>query len=210
MSRMKIRAIVRECAGFAALGVVGLAGCSHSGVPGATPPGSAMAPSAASEAPRVSSQAPEVAGQAPVAAVPEVHVNQDCLILQDNLDGVRGMSVPGGQMLPGGGESDPVVCHLESKLTSNHVQSTVVNGIVQQSVVVVQQQQYLLQNQFSQPVVFVVEHAVPDGWRVNSFPLPSAIIGKTAIFKVVVQPGQVAGLHVSEQHLIPLAPPAGG
>jgi hypothetical protein len=161
-----------------------------------------MAPSAASET-------PEAAGGA-VASVPEVHVNQDCLILQDTLDGVQGISVPGGQMLPTGGESDPVVCHLESKLTSNHVQSTVVNGAGQRSVVVVQQQQYRLQNQFAQPVVFVVEHSVPDGWTVDSVPPPTSMIGKTAIFKVVVQPGQVERLQVAEQHLIPLAPPAGG
>ncbi len=198
---MKGRAIVREWIGYMALGTVGLAGCSHPGPPAAAPPPSAMAPSAASE----TAPAPSPA----VAAVPEVHVNQDCLILQDDLDGVRGMSVPGGQMLPSGGESDPVVCHLESKLTSNHVQSTVVHGTVQRSVVVVQQQQYLLQNQFAQPVVFVVEHAVPQGWVINSVPPPTAMLGETAIFKVVVQPGQFARLHVAEQHQIPLAPPAG-
>lgn len=112
-------------------------------------------------------------------------------------------------MLPSGGESDPVVCHLESKFTSNHVQSTVVHGTVQRSVVVVQQQQYLLQNQFAQPVVFVVEHAVPQGWVINSVPPPTAMLGETAIFKVVVQPGQFARLQVAEQHQIPLAPPAG-
>jgi hypothetical protein len=157
----------------------------------------------------VAGETAEAPGAA-VASVPEVHVNQDCLILQDNLDGVQGISVPGGQMLPNGGESDPVVCHLESKLTSNHVQSSVVNGTIQRSVVVVQQQQYLLQNQFAQPVVFVVEHAVPDGWTVDSVPPPTSMVGKIAIFKVVVQPGQITRLQVAEQHLIPLAPPAGG
>ena len=113
-------------------------------------------------------------------------------------------------MLPSGEELDPVVCHLESKLTSNHVQSTLVNGTVQHSVVVVQQQQYLLQNPIAQPVVFVVEHSVPDGWTIDSVPQPTAMEGKIAIFKLVVQPGQTERLQVAEQHLIPLAPPAGG
>jgi hypothetical protein len=161
-----------------------------------------MAPSAVGETP----EAP--GGTA--ASVPEVHVNQDCLILRDNLDGVQGISVPGGQTLPSGEEVDPVVCHLESKLTSNHVQSTLVNGTIQRSVVVVQQQQYLLQNPFAQPVVFVVEHSVPDGWTVDSVPQPTAMEGKIATFKLVVQPGQTERLQVAEQHLIPLAPPAGG
>ncbi|MGC9198608.1 MAG: hypothetical protein ACP5E5_06665 [Acidobacteriaceae bacterium] len=198
---MKCRAMARGWVGFVALGMAGLAGCSHPGPPAASAPSSAMAPSVGSEEP---------GGRMPAAAaVAEVHVNQDCLLLQDTVDGIRGMSVPGGQMLRGGGESDPVVCRLESKLSSNHVQRSVVQGTVQSSVMVVQQQQYLLQNPFAEPVVFVVEHAVPEGWVVDSVPRPTAMEGHTAIFKVVVQPGQFARLHVAEEHSIMLAPPTG-
>ena len=136
--------------------------------------------------------------------VREIHVNQDCLILQDVVDGVRGVTVPGAQGVSGG-ETDAAVCHLESKLSSNHVKGEVVNGAVQRSVVVVNEQQYLLQDEFQQPVVFVVEEPVPDGWVVNSVPLPTKMEGKVAMFRVTAQPGQVVKLHVAEQHVIPLA-----
>jgi hypothetical protein len=97
------------------------------------------------------------------------------------------------------------VCHLESKLTSNSVKGAVVNGAVQRSVVVVKEQEYLLQDEFQTPVVFVVEQAVPDGWAVNSDPQPTKVEGKVALFRVSAQPGQVVRLHVGEQHTIPLA-----
>ena len=102
-------------------------------------------------------------------------------------------------------QTDAAVCHLESQLTSNHVKGEVVNGAVQRSVVVVKEQEYLLQDEFQTPVVFVVEQAVPDGWKVDSDPQPNAVEGKVALFRVTVQPGQVARLHVGEQHTIPLA-----
>jgi hypothetical protein len=85
------------------------------------------------------------------------------------------------------------------------VKGEVVNGAVQRSVVVVNEQQYLLQDEFQTPVVFVVEHPVPDGWAVDSVPLPTKMEGKVALFRVTAQPGQVVTLHVGEEHVIPLA-----
>jgi hypothetical protein len=158
--------------------------------------------------------APEEGGMAgnsgTVSGVREIHVNQDCVILQDVVDGVQGMTVPGAQVAEGadvgeGGQVDSAVCHLESQLTSNHVKGTVVNGAVQRSVVVVKEQEYLLQDEFPQPVVFVVEQQVPDGWTVDSDPQPTKMIGHTAVFKVAAQPGQIVRLHVGEAHTIPLA-----
>jgi hypothetical protein len=182
----------RMLVGLGLMGVVGLVGCGHSGVQQQQQPVAAMAPEAGGT----------------VAGVREIHVNQDCLILQDRVDGVLGVSVPGAQAVAGG-ETDDAVCHLESKLTSNHVKGEVVNGAVQRSVVVVNEQEYLLQDEFQQPVVFVVEHLVPDGWAVDSDPQPTKMEGKVALFRVTAQPGQIVRLHVGEQHMIPLASPAG-
>jgi hypothetical protein len=178
--------------GLAGLGLmvgVGLAGCGHSGVPQQQPAGA---------------MAPEMGESGADGGVREIHVNQDCLILQDVVDGVRGVMVPGAQAVSGG-ETDLAVCHLESKLSSNHVKGEVVHGAVQRSVVVVNEQEYLLQNEFQQPVVFVVEQPVADGWTVNSAPGPTKMEGKVAMFRVTAQPGQIVRLHVGEQHVIPLA-----
>lgn len=196
---MSTKVIARGWVGLGLMGVLGLVGCGHSGAPvQQSAPGAAMAPE---------TTGPVTSGTA--MGVMEIHVNQDCLILQDRVDGVQGMSVPGAQAVTGG-ETDSAVCHLESKLTSNHVKGTVVNGAVQRSVVVVKEQEYLLQNELQQPVVFVVEHAVPDGWKVDSDPAPQRMVGKMAVFKVSAQPGQIVRLHVGEEHLIPLASPGGG
>jgi hypothetical protein len=178
--------------GVGLMGFVAMVGCGHEGAPAASQPAAAMAP---------------------IVEVMEIHVNQDCLILQDQVDGVMGVRVPGataagGQTASGqatGGQTDTAVCHLESQLTSNHVKGEVVNGAVQRSVVVVKEQEYLLQDEFETPVVFVVEQAVPDGWMVDSDPQPTKVEGKVALFRVTVQPGQIARLHVGEQHTIPLA-----
>jgi hypothetical protein len=187
MLRMTMKTVVRGWIGVGLMGLVGLVGCGHEGAPAAGQPASAMAPEAGA-----------------VAAVREIHVNQDCLILQDQVDGVTGMTVVGATPVAGGG-TDPAVCHLESKLTSNHVKGEVVNGAVQRSVVVVKEQEYLLQDEYQTPVVFVVEHPVPEGWTVDSDPQPTEMEGKVALFKETVQPGQIVRLHVGEQHTIPLA-----
>jgi hypothetical protein len=172
-------------------------GCSHSGAPVQQQPTSAMAPEASTTSDNPS-----------LASVREIHVNQDCIILQDRLDGIQGITVPGSQPIQGG-ERDSAVCHLESQFTSNHVKGTVVNGAVQRSVVVIKEQEYLLQNEFQTPVVFLVEQLVPDGWKIDSDPAPTSMAGKIALFKVSAQPGQIVRLHVGEAHEIPLASPNG-
>jgi hypothetical protein len=195
MLRMNVRGL-RMLAGWGMLGVVGLVGvvgCGHSEGAAAAQAASAMAPEAGGE-----SESGAVAG------VREIHVNQDCLILQDQVDGVMGVSVPGAAAA-GAGQANPGVCHLESQLTSNSVKGAVVNGAVQRSVVVVKEQKYMLRDEFQEPVVFVVEQAVPDGWTVSSDPQPTKVEGKVALFRVAAQPGQVVSLHVGEQHTIPLA-----
>ncbi len=177
----------RKLIGLGLISSMGLAGCAHSGAPIASQSASTMAPATHT-----------------VLAVREIHVNQDCLILQDRVDGVVGISVPGTQAVAGG-ERDPAVCHLESQLTSNHVKGEVVNGAVQRSVVVVKEQEYLMQNEFQTPVVFVVEQLVPDGWKIDSVPGPDKMQGKVALFRAAAAPGQIVRLHVGEAHEIALA-----
>jgi len=169
------------------VGVAGMVGCGHSGAPVASQSPSAMAP--AKDA---------------VATVQEIHVNQDCVILQDRVDGVVGISLPGTHPVADG-EKDSAVCHLESQLTSNHVKGEVVNGAVQRSVVVVKEQEYLLQNELQTPVVFVVEQPVEDGWKIDSVPAPDKMEGKVALFRAAAAPGQIVRLHVGEAHEIALA-----
>jgi hypothetical protein len=169
------------------VGVAGMVGCGHSGAPVASQSPSAMAP--ATDA---------------VATVQEIHVNQDCVILQDRVDGVVGISLPGTHPVADG-EKDSAVCHLESQLTSNHVKGEVVNGAVQRSVVVVKEQEYLLQNELQTPVVFVVEQPVAEGWKIDSVPAPDKMEGNVALFRAAAAPGQIVRLHVGEAHEIALA-----
>jgi hypothetical protein len=138
------------------------------------------------------------------AGLKEIHVDQSCHILQDTVDGVRGERVPGAEGTPGG-QVDSAVCHLEGVFRSSHVKETVVGGVAQRSVVVVAEQEYLLQDVLQEPVAFVVEQEVAEGWKVDSDPQPTERVGGTAVFRVVAQPGQMVRLHVGEEHTIPLA-----
>ncbi|HSY37828.1 MAG TPA: hypothetical protein VK814_18885 [Acidobacteriaceae bacterium] len=173
------------------LSLVGLAGCRHTDV---------------RESLAMATTAPDFQ---------EIHVNKDCLILQDQVDGVVGASVPGAKPVGGGApgasgqravaQLDSTTCHLDSQLTANRVKGEVVNGAVQRSVVVVNEKDYLLQNGFERPVVFVVEQPVPEGWQIASVPGPDKMLGNVALFKAVALPGQMVRLHAGQQHTITLA-----
>lgn len=171
------------------LGLVSLTGCRHSGV-----------------------------RETMVAMAPdfqEIHVNKDCLILQDQVDGVTGVTVPGALPVGGGApgatgqraaaQLDLAVCHLESQFTANRVKGEVVNGAVQRSVVVVKEKAYLMKNEFERPVVFVVEQPVPEGWEIAAEPGPDKMEGNVALFRAVALPGQMVRLSAGEQHTIQLA-----
>jgi len=145
----------------------------------------------------------------------EIHVNQDCLILQDQVDGVTGVSVPGAKPVGGGANGaggersvaqlDLGVCHLDSQVTANQVKGELVNGAVQRSVVVMKEKDYLMKNQFDRAVVFVVEQPVPEGWQIATEPGPDKMVGNVALYKAVALPGQMVRLHAGEQHTIQLA-----
>lgn len=53
---------------------------------------------------------------------------------------------------------------------------------------------YLLQNVTAEPVIFVVEQLVSEGWQVDSDPQPTEMVGATALFRVHAQPGETVRL----------------
>lgn len=190
---MKTKTVGTNWVGAGVLGLVslfGLVGCRHSGVR-------------------------DTLAMATAPDFQEIHVNQDCLILQDQVDGVVGVSVPGALPVGGGANGaggqrsvaqlDLGVCHLDSQVTANRVKGELVNGAVQRSVVVMKEKDYLMKNQFERPVVFVVEQPVPAGWEIATEPGPDKMVGNVALYKAVALPGQMVRLHAGEQHTIQLA-----
>jgi hypothetical protein len=101
--------------------------------------------------------------------------------------------------------NDHVICHLESVFTSHHVEETLRDGIRLRSRVTIQEQEYLLQNVSSASVTFVVEHVLPDDWKVDSDPQPVKVVDNTAFFRVNAEPGQIVRLHMGERHAVPAA-----
>ena len=87
--------------------------------------------------------------------------------------------------------NDRAICHLESVLTSHHVEEALRDGVRLRSKVTVEEQEYLLQNVTYEPVRFVVEHALPDDWKVDSDPQPVKVVDNTAFFRVNAEPGQI-------------------
>lgn len=123
------------------------------------------------------------------ATLKEVHVDQSCHVLQDQIHGVTGLNL----------RTDGAICHLESVHTSQHVEESAANGM-KRRLVTVSEQEYLLQNVTAKPVVFVVEQAVAKDWQIDSDPPPAEMIGSKALFRVEAQPGQIVRLHVGQRH----------
>lgn len=92
---------------------------------------------------------------------------------------------------------DDAICHLESVLSSHHIEEKISDdGERSHFFVRVAEQEYVVQNPTDKPAVFIVRHDVPTNWTVDSDPQPSAIDGSTAVFRVNAEPGQRVRLHV--------------
>jgi hypothetical protein len=154
--------------------------------------------SASARQPALQLASGSVAPAVVIASLKEIHVDQGCHILQDQVSGGKGIA---GLSL----RTDPVVCHLESVNTSNHIEETIRDGVTQRNAVTISEQEYLLQNVTAQPVIFVIEHLVPKGWQVDSDPQPTEMSGSTAVFRVNAEPSQIVRLHVGERHATPIA-----
>ena len=80
-----------------------------------------------------------------------------------------------------------------------HMEESVQDKELYRSRVTINEQEYVLQNISDEPVVFVVEQNVPNGWQVDSDPQPGELIpasvgdrklDKVAVFRVHADPGQ--------------------
>lgn len=101
---------------------------------------------------------------------------------------------------------DEAICHLESVLSSHHIEEKINDGERSRFLVRVAEQEYLLLNPTDKPAVFTVRHDVPEGWTVDSDPQPTSMDGSTAVFKVNAEPGQRVRLHVGVRRSFSIEP----
>jgi hypothetical protein len=148
-----------------------------------------------------------VAPQAPSTAPPareqyfsfnEIHIDQDCRILPDPAH-----LPPGKKAKP---YADLTICHLEHVFESQHMEERIDGNELLRYKVDIHEHEFVLEDISQDPVTFVVEQRVPSNWTVDSDPQPKQMIGQTAFFPVVVQPGQIVRLHVGMRHESPMRP----
>jgi hypothetical protein len=101
---------------------------------------------------------------------------------------------------------DEAICHLESVLSSHHIEEKIAEGERSRFFVRVDEQEYVLQNPTDEPALFTVRHNVPENWTVDSDPSPSSMDGSTAVFLVNAEPGQRVRLHVGMHRSTPIEP----
>jgi hypothetical protein len=128
----------------------------------------------------------------------EIHVDRKCQILRDESDALSGLTEDELR-------NDHAICHLESRHTSHHIEESLRDGAMLRSQVTVVEQEYLLQNVTAEPVIFVVEHVLPEGYTVDSDPQPVKVVDDKAFFRVNAAPGQIVRMHVGEHHADPVA-----
>ena len=109
-----------------------------------------------------------------------IQPESDPLVLGDHIDPFR----------------DDAICHLESVLSSHHIEEKIRDGERSRFFVRVAEQEYVVQNPTDRPAVFIVRHEVPEYWAVDSDPQPSSMDGSTAVFRLNAEPGQRVRLHV--------------
>jgi hypothetical protein len=109
-----------------------------------------------------------------------IEPESDPLVLGEHIDAFR----------------DDAICHLESVLSSQHIEEKITDGQRSHFTVRVAEQEYVVQNPTDKPTVFIVHHEVPKNWIVDSDPQPSSMDGSTAVFRLNAEPGQRVRLHV--------------
>lgn len=109
-----------------------------------------------------------------------IQPESDPLVLGDHVDAFR----------------DDAICHLESVLSSQHIEEKITQSQRSHFFVRVAEQEYVVQNPTDKPTVFIVRHDVPESWIVDSDPQPSSVDGSTAVFRLLAEPGQRVRLHV--------------
>ncbi len=100
---------------------------------------------------------------------------------------------------------DDAICHLESVLSSHHIEEKITEGERSSFFVRVAEQEYVVQNPTDKPTLFIVRHDVPQDWKVDSEPQPSSMDGATAVFRLNADPGQRVRLHVGAHRSYPIS-----
>jgi len=117
-----------------------------------------------------------------------IELESDPLVLSNHVDAFR----------------DDAICHLESVLSSQHIEEKITEGQRSHFTVQVAEQEYVVQNPTDKPAVFIVRRQVPKNWIVDADPQPSSVDGSTAVFRLNAEPGQRVrlnvGMHRSKQH----------
>ncbi len=131
--------------------------------------------------------------QAGAPALDEIHVDQFCRVL------TPGRPTAANPNPIARYRHNSIICHHESILASSHWEQIIQNGVPKNIHVTVREREFLLQNVTGEPVTFVVEQSLPKGWRIDSDPQPDAVLGSTAIFRIIAQPNQIVRLHVGER-----------
>lgn len=128
----------------------------------------------------------------------QIVVDQSCLILAESDSSVVGDHDDAFR--------DDTLCHLESLLSSHHIEEKITDGERSRFFVQVAEQEYILQNTTDKPAVFLVRHHVPENWIVDSDPQPSSMDGSTALFQVNAEAGQRVRLHVGRRRSVSISP----
>jgi hypothetical protein len=111
--------------------------------------------------------------------------------------------LPGHKLKP---FHDHVLCSLEGRIDSEHIEERIQGNQVLRFRVRVSEQTFVLQNITTDHIVFVVQRSVPSGWTVDSDPQPNRYDGPDAVFPVHAQPGEIVRLHVGVRSTKELKP----
>ncbi len=95
----------------------------------------------------------------------EIYINDQCRVFTQNNPAQKPKF-----------HSDPAVCHFESEHRSKRWEyQPGKNGAMKRTSVTVFEHEYVLSNPIAQPVTFVVGQFLPNGWAIDSDPLPTEI-----------------------------------
>ena len=135
----------------------------------------------------------------------------------DTLDGPKPIHIDEKcRILPGSAGSpfkkkthpynDSAICSLEGISESAHWEEKVEGSQLQRWFVRVEEQTFVLEDIADVPVMYIVQYDVPQNWFVDSDPQPWQVAGKTAYFRVYVNPGETVRLHVGMRRMWPQKP----
>lgn len=159
--------------------------------------GGAQAPTNAAAPP--STMEMTITAESPTASDGQIYVNEDCGIYP-------GLPIPTTLKKRPPARFDSVICHLEGSHSSEHREEMAVGTELERRNVRVNEQEFVLQDITTKPVIFAVLVEVPKGWSVDSDPQPTEMQGDLAIFRVHAEVGETVRLHVGVRHTKELKP----